>query len=124
MAGASWSIDWDFEKKAVCFNCKRDAVQKIKMLPVMANVACSNCGAERIYSIHGTFGGTCDLETVPRKRKYDVWRFTKKARCPSCGNESEHDIFMDEFKSSAVCPACCFTHLYRFNVFTRGKKAN
>jgi transcription elongation factor Elf1 len=121
MPGKSWNIDWRFDKHAVCFNCGKDAVQAIEMLPVATTVTCTNCGAERIYNIHGTFATNCTLETPDQKCKYDVWQFTKQARCPNCGSESEHKVTMDEYKVSAVCPVCCYTHLYRFNVFTRGR---
>jgi transcription elongation factor Elf1 len=120
MAGKSWNIDWSFDKQAVCFNCGKDAVQAIRMLPVATTVTCTNCGAERIFNIHGTFATNCNIETPERKYKYEVWQFTKHARCPNCGNESDHKVTIDEYKATAVCPVCCFTHLYNFTVFTRG----
>jgi transcription elongation factor Elf1 len=121
MAGLSWSIDWDFEKRAVCFNCGADVVQKVKVLPVITTVTCTNCGAERIFNVHGTFATSCDIKTEPRKHKYDVWHFTRNAKCPHCGNMSDHSVTMDEFKSVITCPVCCFTHLYNFSVYTRGR---
>lgn len=58
MAGKARSIDWKFEKRAVCFNCGADAVQKIQLLPVKTTVTCMNCGAARLYNIHGTYVAT------------------------------------------------------------------
>ncbi len=123
MAGQLWNIDWSFGKRAVCFNCGEDAVQAVEVLPVVTTVTCTNCGAERIFNIHGTFTTECRIETPGHKHKYDVWHLEKRAGCPNCGNEAEHKVTIDEYHVTAVCPVCCFTHIYNFNVFTRGKAA-
>lgn len=121
MAGKAWSIDWIFEKKAVCFNCGVEAAQKIEMLPVKTTVTCTNCGAERVYNIHGTYVATPIHSLPAHKHKYDIWRFDKEAVCPNHGAIARHEVTVDEYVSTIVCPVCHFTHLYDFAFFSRVK---
>jgi len=121
MPGESWLIDWKFEKKAVCFNCGVDAAQVVEMLPVMTTVTCSNCSAERIYNIHGTYVATPVQAHPVHRHKYDVWSFEKEARCPNHGGVARHEVTVDEFVATIFCPACNFTHLYDFALFKRVK---
>lgn len=121
MAGRAWSIDWIFEKKAVCFNCGNDAAQRIEMLPVKTTVTCTSCGAERVYNIHGTYVAT-PLQALPEHRhRYDIWRFCKDAVCPNHGAIAPHDVTIDEYVATIVCPVCHFVHLYDFALFNRVK---
>ena len=121
MAGKAWSIDWEFEKRAVCFNCGADAVQKIQLLPVKTTVTCMNCGAARLYNIHGTYVAT-PADTLPvRQHKYDTWHFAREAVCPNHGGAARHDVIVDEFLATIVCPVCHFMHLYEFALFDRVK---
>jgi len=106
---------------AVCYNCGKNALQAIRMLSVSTTITCTNCGAERIYNIHGSFETNCNIETDDLKRKYDVWHFAKMARCPGCGDESEHKVTIDEYNVSSICPDCCFTRLYKIAIFTHVK---
>ncbi len=119
MASKAWSIDWKFEKDAVCFNCGADAVQDVEMLPVKTTVTCRHCGATRIYNIHGTYVATpVDAGTVHR-HKYDTWRFAKDAVCPNHGGEACHAVTVDEYDAIILCPVCHFMHLYKFALFDR-----
>ncbi len=121
MTGKAWSIDWRFEKPAVCFNCGRDAVQAIRMLPVTTTVTCTSCGAERVYNIHGTYVAT-PIPVLPEHRhKYDIWHFDRDAACPNHGGEARHRVTIDEYVATIVCPVCQFVHLYNFALFNRRK---
>ena len=120
MVGPAWNIDWEFAKQAVCFNCRTSAEQRLRVLPVGITVACAHCGAERIFTIHGTLGTSCELPPEPEDHRYDIWHFTRKAGCSNCGSESEHEITMNEYRTIITCPICCFSHLYNFSVYTRG----
>lgn len=119
MAGKAWSIDWTFERRAICFNCSVDAVQRIEMLPVKTTVTCENCGAERVYNIHGSYVATpVDVQPV-RKHQYDIWRFTREAVCPNHGDIARHDVTIDEYMATILCPVCHFLRLYEFAFFNR-----
>jgi DNA-directed RNA polymerase subunit RPC12/RpoP len=121
MAGKAWSIDWEFEKRAVCFNCGADAVQKVELLPVKTTVTCANCGARRLYNIHGTYVAS-PADTLPvHRHKYDVWHFDREAVCPNHGGAARHAVMVDEFVATIVCPVCNFLHLYEFALFERKK---
>jgi len=119
MAGKNWSIDWKFETGAVCFNCGKDAVQEVEMLPVKTTVTCRNCGATRVYNIHGTYVAT-PVDTRPvRKHRYDTWHFARDAVCPNHGGEARHEVTVDEYAAIILCPVCRFMHLYEFALFDR-----
>jgi uncharacterized CHY-type Zn-finger protein len=119
MAGKAWSIDWNFEKRTVCFNCGTDAVQRVEMLPVKTTVTCEHCGAERVYNIHGTYVATpIDARPVHR-HKYDTWRFTRDAVCPNHGGIARHEVTVDEYAAVILCPFCHFMHLYEFALYDR-----
>ena len=121
MAGKAWSIDWDFEKRAVCFSCGADAAQKIELLPVKATVTCTSCGARRLYNIHGTYVATPADARPVHQHQYDTWHFAREALCPNHGGLAVHAVTVDEFVATIVCPVCHFLHLYEFALFERGE---
>jgi Zn finger protein HypA/HybF involved in hydrogenase expression len=111
---------WEFKKEVECFNCHKVAVQRVEIIPTETIVTCENCGAERYYVIHGFFvaGKRPDFEADRARRKYDLWSFTRSAKCANCSDQTEHEITLDEFKIAVVCPSCLFTHIYKFSVYS------
>jgi DNA-directed RNA polymerase subunit RPC12/RpoP len=120
MAAGPGITQWDFEKVVECFNCHKVAAQRVEMMPTGTIVTCENCGAERRYAIHGFFvaGESQDFEADRARRKYDLWKFTRSAKCANCSRQTEQEITLDEFKIAVVCPACLFTRIYKFSVYS------
>jgi Zn finger protein HypA/HybF involved in hydrogenase expression len=110
---------WEFEKEADCYNCHKVAVQKVEIVPNQTAVICSNCGAERRYVIHGFYVGDRmpDLDADKAKRKYDIWKFTKNAKCYNCLKQTDQEVTLDEYKCVVVCPSCLFTRIYKISVY-------
>lgn len=121
MAGKAWNIDWEFEKRAACFNCGAEAVQKVELLPVKTTVTCANCGAERLYNIHGTYVATPVDARPVRKHKYDTWHFAREAVCANHGAAALQEVTVDEFVTTIVCPVCHFLHLYEIALYDHVK---
>jgi Zn finger protein HypA/HybF involved in hydrogenase expression len=110
---------WEFEKEADCYNCHKVAIQKVEIIPTETVVTCSNCGAERRYVIHGFYlaDRMPELDTDMSKRKYDIWKFARNAKCSNCLKLTDQEITLDEFKGVVVCPSCLFTRIYRISVY-------
>lgn len=121
MATKPWIVDWDFSKESTCFNCHKSATQAIKITPNDIIVTCANCGAERHYIIRSfsVADQKPDFEAPDAKRKYDVWKFYKLAKCSNCAAETNQEITLDEHVGAVVCPACLFTRVYKFSVFSK-----
>jgi DNA-directed RNA polymerase subunit RPC12/RpoP len=113
-------INWEFNKEAECFNCHKVSAQRVEIIPTETIVTCTNCGAERRYTIHGFFvaGKKADFEADRARRKYDLWKFIRNAKCANCLKQTEQEVTLDEFKSVVVCPSCLFTRIYKFNVYS------
>jgi len=111
---------WDFTKEVECFNCHKVAAQRVEIVPTGTIVTCENCGAERRYVIHGFFvaGERPDFEADKASRKYDIWKFTRSAKCTNCLKQTEQEITLDEFKIAVVCPSCLITRIYKFSVYS------
>ena len=43
---------WFLEKNAVCFNCKKEAIQDVAITETKMIVRCRNCGFTRVYQFH------------------------------------------------------------------------
>jgi RNase P subunit RPR2 len=108
----------ELKKEVECFNCHKVAAQRVEIMPTETVVTCENCGAERRYVIHGFFvaGERPDFEADRPRRKYDLWKFTRSARCANCSRQTRHKITLDEFKIAVVCPSGLFTRVYKFSV--------
>jgi hypothetical protein len=120
MAGEASMNKWEFKKDVTCFFCKKNATQLIEIFPVETIVTCTNCGAERHYTIHGTLlSGHKDLFTGT-KRKYDLWEFVKFDKCGYCGDKGENRVLVDEYKVGIICPSCTQTRIYNFNFLKPG----
>ncbi|WP_424356928.1 hypothetical protein [Methanocella sp. MCL-LM] len=113
--------DWDFSKVSTCFHCRKNVAQNIKITPNDSIVTCANCGAERHYIIRSfsVADSKPDFEAAAVRRKYDVWKFTKQAKCFNCAKETGQEITMDEHIGAVVCPSCLFTRIYKFSVYSR-----
>lgn len=46
---------WDFDKVTECFNCGKEAIQRIELRPDETIVTCMNCGAARHYRLSGVY---------------------------------------------------------------------
>jgi hypothetical protein len=123
MAGKAWSIDWEFEKRAVCLNRGTDAVQKVELLPVKTTVTCANRGAERHYTLHRV--DLPDEKPVFEKAGYrllhDVWDPDYATRCSNCGNCVDNEVNVDERRIRTFYPECYFTRSYEFNMYTESR---
>jgi len=114
---------WDLKKDTVCFNCHKGATQLIEITPVESLVTCTNCMAERHYTIHkvevpekpGKFEGEA------YRYQHQVWDFCYEAQCVNCGNCAKHEVNVDERRIRTVCPTCFFTRLYDFNMFSESR---
>jgi DNA-directed RNA polymerase subunit RPC12/RpoP len=120
MSDRPWITKWDFEKEAECFNCHRVVTQKVEIISNKMTVTCTGCGAERFYVIHGFFVARDkpDFEADKPRRKYDIWKFSRNAKCANCLRQTDQEIMIDEFKGAVVCPSCLFTRIYKFSVYS------
>ena len=118
-------IKWDFSKEAECFNCHNAAAQRVEITQTETTVTCSSCGAERHYVIHGFFVADKkpDFEADKARRKYDLWKFARSAKCANCLQQADQEIIIDEFKGAVVCPLCLFTRIFKFSVYNIPNKA-
>jgi RNase P subunit RPR2 len=48
---------WDFDRATVCFNCNKEAIQRIELKPDETIITCLNCGAARHYRLSGVYLG-------------------------------------------------------------------
>lgn len=66
MARRSGARCWDFEKETRCFNCKREAIQRIEVRPDEIVITCMNCGVARHYTVQGVYLGQTFEEGVEK----------------------------------------------------------
>lgn len=115
---------WDFDRDALCFHCRSEAVQRIEVLPKAIIVTCADCGAERHYRLERSQV----LKQKPRfgrdtsRLRYDTWKFLREARCPGCGNRTRNEFTIDEQAAAIVCPACSFSRFYAFHAYSTSKR--
>lgn len=111
---------WDIEKEAACFNCHKGATQLIEISPTEAIITCTNCMAERHYTLHKIDipEDRKPFESEEFKRRYEIWNFKYVDSCPNCGNCVENEVNVDEFRVRTVCPACYYTRVYDFNMYS------
>ncbi len=111
---------WDIEKEAACFNCHKGATQLIEIGMSEAMVACTNCMAERRYTIHRVDvpEQKSSFESRNFAATHDIWDFRFLDQCINCGNCVENEVNVDERRIRTVCPACYFTRVYEFNMFS------
>ncbi|MCD1295379.1 hypothetical protein CUJ83_10250 [Methanocella sp. CWC-04] len=123
MADEPEIMRWELQKESRCYNCHKDAIQIIQILPTETTVTCSNCGARRYYTIHGIYASDkkTSFEDTRFKRKYDRWEFIRTARCSNCGNKTDHEIVIDEYRTGIVCPSCFYTHVYNISMYDKPK---
>ena len=57
---------WNFDKATVCFNCNKDAIQRIELRPDETIITCMNCGAARHYRLSGVYLGETFSEEVEK----------------------------------------------------------
>lgn len=115
---------WDIEKDTVCFNCHKGVTQLIEITPVEAMITCTNCMAQRHYTIHkvevpDTPPGV--FEDEPFRLHHDIWNFRFTDKCINCGNCVANEVNVDEHRVRTVCPECYFTRVYEFNMFSESR---
>lgn len=57
---------WDFDKATECFNCNKEAIQRIEIKPDETIITCMNCGAARHYRLSGVYLGETFGEEAER----------------------------------------------------------
>jgi len=55
---------WNFDKATLCFNCNKEAIQRIELRPDATIITCMNCGAARHYRLSGVYVGETFSEDV------------------------------------------------------------
>ena len=115
---------WDFNRDALCFQCRKEVVQRIQVLPDEIMVTCAGCGAERRYRLERTLlaghrhGSGADAPCPGP----DAWRFIREARCLHCRKRTMHAVAIDEHTASITCPACSFSRIYTFHGYSRSRR--
>lgn len=116
---------WDIEKEVPCYRCHRGSVQLIEIGPAHATVTCMHCFAERHYTLHEIGRPRPETEAPFERpgyrRLHDVWDMAYAGRCPNCGNCTENEVSVDERRIRTACPACRYTRLYEFNMFSESR---
>jgi transcription elongation factor Elf1 len=115
------TMGWEFDKEELCFNCRSQAIQRIKVQPLELLTQCTNCGAEAHYAQYGAYQerkmpglGGSDVD-----KELGAWCFCQEARCPHCGSETPNQMVVDAAMSMVVCEKCLFTRLYKFDAFDK-----
>lgn len=100
--------------RTTCYKCGVEAEQVIKAVPYQAQVACSHCGATRIFIPR--------IEDVSKPGSYtkigcyDLWNLESGATCRNCGVTGLHDLSIGCSHFTVRCRNCGFTHFYKFNL--------
>ncbi len=120
LAGARMQVateprEWQFEKEAICFNCKTTSKQIVRMRDDLASVVCATCQASCTYEIRSVIYGTDTPPMAPSGNEYEVWEFTKDTTCPYCKEQSVQNVYLDEHKVNVVCDECGFTQVFKFS---------
>ncbi len=115
------TIGWDFAEEELCFNCRAEAVQQVRVTHRELVTRCTNCGAEAHYVLYCTCEEPKKPEFIPTGagREHGTWRFTHEAQCPNCGETSANDVVLDAAGGMVVCGRCHFIRLYRFDMFNK-----
>jgi transcription elongation factor Elf1 len=111
------TMGWDFAEEELCFNCRAEAVQQIKVTHKELIIRCTNCGAEAHYALYCSCEEPKEPELMPAGP--GTWRFTHEARCPRCGMTAPNDVAVDVAMGMVVCGRCRLTRLYRFDMFNK-----
>lgn len=122
MGNRQITAGWEFDKEELCFNCRFETIQRIKITPKEMLSQCTYCGAEPHY----IFEYACENKMKPDMNKESEvdkelgrWRFTRDAVCPHCGKPSGNDIIMDVDMGVVVCNNCLFMRQYKFDMYNR-----
>jgi uncharacterized Zn finger protein len=100
--------------RTTCYHCGVEADQIIKAVPYQAQVACSNCGATRIFVPR--------IEDVTRPGSFtpigshEPWSLVSDAACRNCRVTGPHDLAIGSSHFTVRCRNCGFTHFYRFDL--------
>lgn len=111
---------WEFHVDALCYNCHVKAFQEIEIHSADAAVRCTNCLAERHYTIHDVLprGEKPRHSHGPSNQKFEEWHFVQPARCINCGVHADQLVAVNQLETSVKCSRCSFTRLYKFNMFS------
>jgi hypothetical protein len=97
-----------------CYHCRKNADQHIVASPNRADVACTSCGATRVFVPRME---EVDEEGVFKKPgRWPVWSLAAEAACRHCGFFGPHDLTVSCRTITVQCRHCRFTHLYRFDL--------
>jgi len=114
-------MGWEFDIEELCFNCRAQAIQRIKILPRELLTQCMSCGAEAHYAQYGAHEEKKmpALEGTGVDAEFGAWRFCHEACCPHCGAEAPSEVMIDPAMALVACEKCLFTRLYRFDAFDK-----
>jgi len=97
-----------------CYHCRRLADQHIVASPNRADVACTYCGATRVFVPR--MEEVDEAGTFKNPGRWPVWSIMVDAACRHCGFLGPHDLTVSCRTITARCRHCSFTHLYRFDL--------
>jgi Zn ribbon nucleic-acid-binding protein len=115
-------LGWEFDREELCFNCRFETIQRIKISPEEMISQCTDCGAEPHYRLD------CDCVNQVKPdmamesavdREFGRWRFVHDAMCPNCGEVAGNEIIMDIDVGVVVCNNCLYTRQYKFDMYNR-----
>ncbi len=115
------TMGWEFDREELCFNCRTQAGQRIKVLPREMLTQCTNCGAEAHYAQYGDYQEK-QMPGLLRSdvdEEYGTWCLCQEARCPRCGAETSNRVVVDAAMGMITCENCLFTRLYKFDAFNK-----
>ncbi len=97
-----------------CYHCRKTADQHIVATPNRANVACTSCGATRVFVPR--MEDVDEAGAFKKPDRWPVWAITTDASCRNCGVTGPHDLVVSCRTITVQCRNCRFTHLYRFDL--------
>jgi uncharacterized Zn finger protein len=97
-----------------CYHCHQIADQIITAVPYQAQVACSNCGATRVFVPR--IEDVAEPGSFSKIGPYPVWSLIEDAECRNCRVTGPHDLSVGTRHVTVQCRNCGFTHFYKFDL--------
>lgn len=122
MGNRQVSLGWEFDREELCFNCRFEAIQRIKISPEEMISQCTDCGAEPHYRLDHACVNRVKPDMGKESdagREFGRWRFVHRAKCPNCGKVADNEMIMDVDMGVAVCNNCLYTRQYKFDMYNK-----